>query len=35
MPFGGHKESGVGHEWGVSGVKAFCNVQTVYLKYKA
>lgn len=35
FPFGGHKESGVGHEWGVSGVKAFCNVQTIYLKHKA
>lgn len=31
-PFGGHKESGLGHEWGLSGLKAFCNVQTLYLK---
>lgn len=31
-PFGGHKESGIGHEWSLSGVKAFCNVQTLYLK---
>jgi acyl-CoA reductase-like NAD-dependent aldehyde dehydrogenase len=33
-PFGGHKESGVGYEWGVGGLKAFCNAQTLYLKKK-
>lgn len=32
VPFGGHKESGVGHEWGLSGIKQFCNVQSLYLK---
>jgi len=32
MPFGGHKESGIGTEWGVSGLKSFCNSQTLYLK---
>jgi len=32
FPFGGHKESGIGHEWGVAGLKSFCNVQTLYLK---
>jgi acyl-CoA reductase-like NAD-dependent aldehyde dehydrogenase len=31
-PFGGHKESGLGHEWGVSGMKQWCNTQAVYLK---
>ncbi|KAK4962871.1 hypothetical protein LTR10_000498 [Elasticomyces elasticus] len=29
-PFGGHKESGVGTEWGVNGLKAHCNVQTIF-----
>ena len=32
LPFGGHKESGIGHEYGLSGVKAFCNVQSLFLK---
>ncbi len=32
MPFGGHKESGIGTEWGVAGLKSFCNSQTLYLK---
>merc|ERR1711939_190702 len=31
-PFGGHKESGVGYEWGVGGLRSFCNAQTLYLK---
>lgn len=31
-PFGGHKESGLGHEFGLSGMKQWCNVQTIYLK---
>ncbi|KAL4863381.1 hypothetical protein BDV12DRAFT_29040 [Aspergillus spectabilis] len=30
-PFGGHKESGVGSEWGANGLKGFCNVQTLFL----
>ncbi|KAM5341496.1 hypothetical protein ACJ41O_014527 [Fusarium nematophilum] len=30
-PFGGHKESGVGTEWGANGMKGFCNVQTLFL----
>jgi acyl-CoA reductase-like NAD-dependent aldehyde dehydrogenase len=57
-PFGGHKESGVGYEWGgksirapkafggqldsrfadglaVGGLRAFCNVQTLFLKKTA
>lgn len=30
-PFGGHKESGIGVEWGTNGFKMFCNVQTLFL----
>lgn len=33
-PFGGHKESGVGSEWGINGLKGFCNVQTLFLNKK-
>ena len=33
-PFGGHKGSGLGSEWGVSGLKQFCNSQSLYLKTK-
>lgn len=33
-PFGGHKESGIGSEWGVTGMKAFCNSQTLFFKKK-
>ncbi|KAF5664454.1 aldehyde dehydrogenase (nad+) [Fusarium heterosporum] len=29
-PFGGHKESGIGAEWGVNGLKGFCNVQSLF-----
>ncbi|CAG9992943.1 unnamed protein product [Clonostachys byssicola] len=29
-PFGGHKESGIGIEWGSNGLKEFCNVQTLF-----
>ena len=32
--FGGHKESGIGSEWGIGGLKAFCNVQTLLFKKK-
>jgi len=31
-PFGGHKESGIGFEFSESGLKAYCNVQTLYVK---
>ncbi|KAJ5731821.1 hypothetical protein N7493_003302 [Penicillium malachiteum] len=31
-PFGGRKESGVGVEWGLNGLKGFCNTQTLFLK---
>ncbi|KIV91585.1 hypothetical protein PV10_06105 [Exophiala mesophila] len=34
-PFGGHKESGVGSEWSISGLRSFCNSQTLYLKKRA
>ncbi|KAG9244072.1 aldehyde dehydrogenase [Calycina marina] len=30
--FGGHKESGIGSEWGLAGWKAYCNTQVLYLK---
>ncbi|PNP60643.1 hypothetical protein FNYG_14627 [Fusarium nygamai] len=30
-PFGGHKESGLGVEWGINGLKELCNVQTLFL----
>jgi acyl-CoA reductase-like NAD-dependent aldehyde dehydrogenase len=33
-PFGGHKESGIGYEWGIGGLKAFCNAQSLFLKKK-
>lgn len=33
--FAGHKQSGIGAENGVAGLKAFCNVQVLYLKKKA
>ncbi|KAJ9614295.1 hypothetical protein H2200_002431 [Cladophialophora chaetospira] len=33
-PFGGHKESGIGYEWGVGGLRSYCNVQTLFLKKK-
>ncbi|KAE8379050.1 Aldehyde/histidinol dehydrogenase [Aspergillus bertholletiae] len=33
-PFAGHKESGIGCEWGLNGLKAFCSVQTLFLNKK-
>lgn len=30
MPFGGHKASGIGMEWGVVGLKAWCNPQAFW-----
>ncbi len=32
--FGGYKQSGLGAEWGVQGLKSYCNTQTLYLKKK-
>ncbi|KXG48517.1 Aldehyde/histidinol dehydrogenase [Penicillium griseofulvum] len=31
-PFGGHKQSGMGVEWGLDGLLAYCNSQTQWLK---
>lgn len=33
--FGGFKQSGLGAEWGVQGLKSYCNSQTLYLKKSA
>ena len=30
--FGGVKESGIGVEWGVEGLKSFCNAQVIVVK---
>jgi acyl-CoA reductase-like NAD-dependent aldehyde dehydrogenase len=32
FPFSGHKESGLGSEWGVAGLKGYTNTQTFYMK---
>ena len=32
VPFGGHKWSGMGTEWGINGLKAYCNSQSLWLK---
>ncbi len=29
--FGGHKASGIGGEWGVDGLRGYCNTQTVFV----
>lgn len=34
FPFSGHKESGIGSEWAISGLKSFCNVQTLMVRKK-
>lgn len=31
-PFGGHKQSGLGVEWGLSGLLSYCNSQTQWRK---
>ncbi|KAE9378650.1 putative aldehyde dehydrogenase [Stipitochalara longipes BDJ] len=31
-PFGGHKQSGIGTEQGLAGLKSYCNSQTLYLR---
>jgi acyl-CoA reductase-like NAD-dependent aldehyde dehydrogenase len=31
-PFGGHKQSGLGVEWGLTGLLSYCNSQTQWLK---
>lgn len=30
--FGGHKESGIGFEGGIGGLKSYCNAQSIYVK---
>ncbi|KAH8706021.1 aldehyde dehydrogenase [Talaromyces proteolyticus] len=32
IPFAGHKSSGIGCEWGVEGLKGFCNIKAIYFK---
>lgn len=32
MPFGGHKASGIGMEWGTVGLKGWCNAQSFWTK---
>ncbi|KAL8940329.1 MAG: hypothetical protein Q9211_002342 [Gyalolechia sp. 1 TL-2023] len=34
IPFGGHKWSGIGTEWGLNGLKSYCNPQSLWLKKK-
>ncbi|KAL8685089.1 MAG: hypothetical protein Q9218_007983 [Villophora microphyllina] len=34
VPFGGHKWSGIGTEWGTAGLKSYCNSQSLWLKKK-
>ncbi|KAK7430967.1 hypothetical protein QQZ08_002496 [Neonectria magnoliae] len=31
VPFGGHKQSGIGAESGIDGLKAFCNTRALYI----
>ncbi|KAL4778405.1 ALDH-like protein [Aspergillus varians] len=31
-PFGGHKSSGLGTEWGLQGLTGYCNSQTLWVK---
>lgn len=33
VPFGGHKWSGIGMEWGVTGLKGWCNPQAYWVKH--
>lgn len=32
--FGGHKQSGIGREWGMDGLRGYCNTQTVFLNQR-
>lgn len=32
VPFGGQKQSGFGVEWGVEGMKSYCNLQAIYTR---
>lgn len=33
VPFGGHKQSGLGMEWGITGLKGWCNPQAIWVKH--
>lgn len=35
VPFGGHKWSGIGTEWGLNGLKAYCNSQSLWIHKNA
>ncbi|KAH7625316.1 aldehyde dehydrogenase domain-containing protein [Sordaria sp. MPI-SDFR-AT-0083] len=35
VPFGGYKSSGIGHDWGIIGLKGWCNVQSLTIPKKA
>lgn len=32
VPFSGYKQSGIGTDMGIDGLKSFCNVQSVYTR---
>lgn len=32
VPFGGHRQSGLGHEYGCSGLKEYCKIRTTFIK---
>ncbi|KAK3338694.1 aldehyde dehydrogenase domain-containing protein [Neurospora tetraspora] len=32
VPFGGFKQSGMGHDWGIIGLKGWCNTQSLLLR---
>ena len=32
--FGGHKQSGIGAEWGSEGLRSYCNTRTMYIRKK-
>jgi len=34
VPFGGHKESGIGYECGPNSLASFCNMQVVHYNFK-
>ncbi|RJE20996.1 Aldehyde dehydrogenase [Aspergillus sclerotialis] len=34
VPFGGHKASSIGMEWGLTGLLGYCNTQSLWLKKK-
>jgi acyl-CoA reductase-like NAD-dependent aldehyde dehydrogenase len=35
IPFGGHKQSGIGSEWGMLGLQGWCNPQTFMVKHSS